>query len=358
MAACVTLSVTALVMPRTSRDAVATALRGSVFAPLVALESRAVGIRAAIASRSDVLQVRGDVALQALSTRRVLDENATLRGLIGLGARLQDGFVAADVLPSRGAGDSRTLRLNVGTAAGVVPYSAVVTADGLVGMILSADEQTSVAMTWADPDFAVSAVSVDQGALGIVKPHLGGGVERWLLELRGVPFRSKLDTGTVIVSSGLGSTYPRGINIGTVLGEIATPEKWARTYLLRPAVLPASIGPVLIMLPQRAARGVNHVWSNVTSADSAARAIAAVGDSIARRAALDELSARRAALDSAALDSAAVFSAPRDPARVPVRAPRTDSAEKKPIRPDTLRARPPAGPPPVAVRSGPPPAAP
>ena len=361
MVACLVFSVIALVMPRASRDAVAAALRGSVLAPLVSLESRAVGVRAAIASRSDVLQLRGDVALQALSTRGVLDENATLRGLIGLGARLHDGFVAADVLPSRNAEEARTLRLNVGTAAGVVPYSAVVTADGLVGMVMSADENTSVAITWAHPDFAVSAVSVDQGALGIVKPHLGGGVERWLLELRGVPFRSKLDTGTVIVSSGLGSTYPRGIKIGTVLGEIATPEKWARTYLIRPAVLPAAIGPVLVLRPERAARGVNGVWTNVASADSAARAIAAAGDSIGRRAALDELLARRAALDSAALDSATLDSATtlspgRSAPRVPVRAPRADSAaEKKPTRPDTLRVRPPTGPPPLAVRPGPPP---
>jgi rod shape-determining protein MreC len=118
-----------------------------------------------------------------------------------------------------------------------------------------------------------------------------------------VPFRAKLDTGTLIVSSGLGATYPRGIPVGTVIGELSTPEKWARTYLVKPAVLPENIGPVLVLLPGRAQRGVNGVWTSAAAADSAARAVAAAGDSLARVTALDELAARRAALDSLSADS-------------------------------------------------------
>lgn len=348
---CLALAVVALVMPRRARESVAQALRSTVLSPLVMLESRAATIRASVVARHDVLLTRGGVATLALSARAVSDENATLRRLLGLSARLQDGFVPAELLPTRGAEDDFTLTLNVGTAAGVQPFSAVVTADGLVGMVQSADASTSFAITWAHPDFRVSAMSVDNAAYGIVQPHLGVGAERWLLELRGVPFRSKLDTGVLVVSSGLGATYPRGIPIGTVLGEISTPEKWARTYLIKPSVLPAAIGPVLVLLPQRAARGVNHIWTNVTSADSAARAIAATGDSIAKRAALDELSARRAALDSAATDSLQ-----RDSTGALSRVLIPDSAKgTKIVRPDSARLRLPIVPPTVPPRTGPPP---
>jgi rod shape-determining protein MreC len=102
--------------------------------------------------------------------------------------------------------------------------------------------------------------------------------------------------------------------VGTVLGELSTPEKWARTYLVKPSVLPEAIGPVLVLLSSRAQRGVNGVWTTVNAADSAARAMAAAGDSLARAAAFDELSARRAALEAAAdtlADSTLAF-APRD----------------------------------------------
>ncbi len=353
--ACIALSVFALVMPRRIRDTVATAIRGTALSPLVALESRASTVRAAIAARNDVLVARGVVATQALAAPGIADENVTLRRLLGLSSRLADGFVAAELIPARGVESDFTLTLNVGASAGVLPFSPVVTADGLVGMVQSVDAMTSFAITWAHPDFAVSAMSTDEVAFGIVKPHLGDGAERWLLELRSVPFRAKLDTGTLIVSSGLGATYPRSIPIGTVLGEIATPEKWARTYLLKPSVLPAAIGPVLVLLPSRAARGVNGVWVSVTSSDSAARAIAAAGDSLARKAALDELSARRAALDSASADSAGTDSAL---VRTPLsRADslRADSVRRaRAVRADTTR-RPPTTPPSVPPRTGPPP---
>ncbi len=369
--ACVALSVFALVMPRRMRDSVSSALRATVLSPFVLLEGRAASIRAAIVSRNDLLNVRGQVATQALTAPSVAAENATLRRLLGLSARLQDGFVAAEIIPSRGVDDDFTLTLNAGTAAGVQAFSPVVMADGLVGMVQIADATTSFVITWAHPDFRVSAMSVDESAFGIVQPHLGTGAERWLLELRGVPFRAKLDTGTVIVSSGLGATYPRGIPVGTVLGEIATPEKWARTYLVKPAVLPAAIGPVLVLLQSRAQRGVNGVWATVTSADSAARAIAAAGDSLARKAALDELSARRAALDSAAAiappgDSGVVAPpaatpAPGAPPAVnPVLRTRADSLRADSLRrarlprTDTVR-RPPTVPPATPARTGPPP---
>jgi rod shape-determining protein MreC len=123
----------------------------------------------------------------------------------------------------------------------------------------------------------------------------------------------------------------------------------------------------LVLLPSRAVRGVNGVWANMTSADSAARAIAAAGDSLARKAALDELSARRAALDSAnavngTSDSATLTGAPPVAAQtaggatVPLthadslradsvrraRAGRVDSV-RKPTSPPATRAVPPAG---------------
>ncbi len=357
--ACVLLSTIAMIVPGRTRDGIAAALRTSVLSPFVSLEGYASSVRAAVAARHDVLLTRGQVASQALRVRAVADENVTLRTLLGLSARLEDGFVPAELLPSRGAGDDFTIALAIGADAGVQPFLPVVTADGLVGMVQSVDRATSFAITWAHPDFRVSAMSVDEGAFGIVQPHLGAGAERWLLEMRGVPFRAKLDAGTLIVSSGLGATYPRGIPIGTVLGELATPEKWARTYLVKPSVLPASIGPVLVLLPARTQRGVNGVWTTVSASDSAARAVAAIGDSLARAAALDELAARRAALDAAAdtlADStlALVAGGRRDsvlPDSVRVRR-GADSARSLRGRADSAPVRPS-----VPPRAGPPPAA-
>lgn len=303
LASCLGLAAVALALPQSLRVRVADQVRQTVFFPLAALERRGASVREAVLTRDSVLVARGSTVTEALEVRAVIDENDSLRRLLGLAARVRRGFIAADVIGTPSITEPFTVRLTVGADDGVVPFSPVVTADGLVGMIEATDATTSQAITWAHPDFRVSAMSADEDAFGIVQPHLASGPERWLLEMRGVPFRAKLDSGAVIVSSGLGATYPRGIPIGVVLGELVTAEKWARTYLIRPAVLRDPIGPVLVLLTDRVAGGLRNAWPSAAVVDSVALAAAAAGDSLARKAALDELAARRAILDSLRADS-------------------------------------------------------
>ncbi len=89
--------------------------------------------------------------------------------------------------------------------------------------------------------------------------------------------RSSIAKGTLIVTSGLGGTFPRGIPVGVVISEVKTPELWARTYLLRPAVSPADLSSVMVLLPDRLKAGVEPVWKDargdsVPVADSLAHA--------------------------------------------------------------------------------------
>ena len=72
-------------------------------------------------------------------------------------------------------------------------------------------------MIWTHPDFRVSAMSADGTAFGIVQAHLTGATTGYLMELRGIPFRATLKPGALIVSSGWGGVWPRGIPVGTVL---------------------------------------------------------------------------------------------------------------------------------------------
>jgi rod shape-determining protein MreC len=191
-------------------------------------------------------------------------------------------------------GEEYTLTLSAGSRAGIVPFSPVVAPEGLIGMVKSVDPTMSIAIAWAHPDFRVSAMSVDSGAFGIVGAHLGNEPERYLLEMRGVTMRSNLKPGALIVSSGLGGTFPRGIPVGTVIAEVKTSELWARTYLLRPAVAPSDVSDVMVLLPSRAKAGVQTVWKTGSYADSAAKSIVAAGDSLGRlQARKDSLAAPR-----------------------------------------------------------------
>ncbi|MBM3906676.1 MAG: rod shape-determining protein MreC [Gemmatimonadetes bacterium] len=296
LVACVLLSLTALVLPPEPRSTVASALRGTVVVPLAALQERAEVSRRAVLAYDAAVRVADSVRLEASQADVVAAENERLRRLLGLGAALKWGFVPAEALHGRGLGDDYTMTLTVGRDEGVEPFSAVVAPDGLVGMIERVDARSSVAIVGPHPDFRVSAMSADGSSFGIVYPHLGSGATRFLLELRGVAFRSALRPGTLIVSAGLGGVYPRGIPVGTVLSEINTAEGWARSYLLRPAVRPADATSVMVLQPRRSKEGVATAWQ--TAVDSALRLVVSAGDSLARRRADSLATAERKRLDS------------------------------------------------------------
>ncbi len=296
LVACVLLSLAALVLPSSLRSAIAGGLRGTVVVPLAALQERAEVSRRAVLAYDASVRVADSVRLQATQAESAALENERLRRLLGLGAALRWGFVPAEALHGRGLGDDYTMTLTVGRNEGVEPFSAVVAPDGLVGMIERTDARSSVAIVWPHPDFRVSAMSADGSVFGIVYPHLGAGATRFLLELRGVAFRSALRPGTLIVSAGLGGVYPRGIPVGTVLREISTTEGWARSYLLRPAVRPADALTVMVVQPRRAKEGIASAWQ--TAVDSALKTVISAGDSLARRRADSLATAERQRLDS------------------------------------------------------------
>ena len=331
------LALLALILPANLREAAAAGLRRSVVAPFVALQRRAEMGRTALITQDERRTRTDSIAVKALSVPAIESENSRLRKLLGLGQRLQYGFIAAEALHAGPSREEYTLTLTAGARAGVRPFSPVVAADGLVGMVQTVDPTMSLAIVWSHPDFRVSATTVDGSAFGIVAAHLGSGADRYLLELRGVPFRNELRPGTLVVSSGLGGVYPEGIPIGTVLRELKTTEGWARTYLVRPAVIPSEVAAVMVLRPQRASAGVRGVWSSVAAADSAARGVVSAADSIVadslravaarqRAAAARAAAARAAAGDTgtAAASTRAADSARRPPRRLA--APRPDSA--------------------------------
>lgn len=290
-----------LVLPAPMREPVAESLRRTVVAPLLGLQRGSERWRTAWAESRNA-QVRTDsLALRGFNVAAVEQENGQLRSILGLGARLRWGFVPAEALHSTAREDIvTTVTLTAGSSAGVARYSPVVAPDGIVGVVQTVDPALSIAILFSHPDFRTSAMSADGMAFGIVYPHLGSGSQRYLLELRGVPFRAQLKQGTEILTSGLGGTFPRGIPIGTVLQEMHTTEVWTRTYLVQPSVNLSNVNAVMVLTPKRVTDGVGSVWTNVAQVDSAARRITAAGDSLAKQAALAEAAARRATLDSVA----------------------------------------------------------
>src|SRR6266566_3090947 len=201
---CVLLSIAAMGLPDRMRDPFARALRQTVLAPLLALQQQTERLSASLERYDAIVAERDSVALAAT-------------------------FVAA------------------GRKQGVKPLSAVVSPEGLVGIVSSVDAQTSVVVSWAHPEFRASVMAEDGSVYGIVAPHGSEGPRAWLLELQGVAYSQLVPEGALILTSGLGGVLPRGIPVGTVVGVAGEAGGWERTYLVRPAVHPAAVTHVMIL---------------------------------------------------------------------------------------------------------------
>src|SRR3954465_14351892 len=249
---CLSLSMVALFSPPAWGNGVAATLRETVLSPLVWLQARAEEGRPSRFPFRTVPAERDSAAYLAQFLPSLRAENERLRQLLRLSHRLSMGYVPAEVLQQPHATDGRPLLLSVGSRQGVGPFNPVVAPEGLIGMVLTTTPQSSVAMTWAHPEFRVSAYTVGGNALGVVAPSTENGGEG-ALELRGVPFRDSIPLGTLVLSSGLGGVFPKGIPIGSVVGTIREEAGWERVYRLRPAANPGSAPHVLVLVGSRAA---------------------------------------------------------------------------------------------------------
>jgi rod shape-determining protein MreC len=294
---CLGLSILSLFSPVSWSYSVADTLRRTVLAPLVWLQTRAEEGRTSRVRFRTVTAQRDSAAYLAQFLPTLRAENERLRQLLKLSHRLSIGYVPAEVLHQPNATDGRTLLLSVGSRQGVSPFNPVVAPEGLIGMVLTTTPQSSVAMTWAHPEFRVSAYTVGGNALGVVAPSTENGGEG-ALELRGVPFRDSIPLGTLVLSSGLGGVFPKGIPVGSVVGTIREEAGWERVYRLRPAANPGSAPHVLVLVGSRAADLVSAFPS-----DSLLEAMRQ--DSIARIERADSLAQAARALRVARRDSLA-----------------------------------------------------
>ena len=244
---CLLLSVGAIALPERVSLSLANGVRQTALLPLLWLQQRAVEGRTSRARFQALQAARDSALLAAQSLNALASENERLRALLALRSRTSVATVPAEVLRQTAPTDGRTLLLSVGSATGIRAGDPVIAPEGLVGVLLSVGTGTSVAMTWAHPDFRVSSATEDGAVLGIVAPSVNTEASEAFLEFRGVAYRDTVATGTLVLTSGLGGVYPRGVPIGRIAGVRREELGWERIYRLAPLANPGQLGHLLIL---------------------------------------------------------------------------------------------------------------
>ena len=118
--------------------------------------------------------------------------------------------ISAEVM-STTTGWDRTATVNKGSGDGVQVGMGVISSCGLYGQVESVTASTSVIRLINDANASVSAMVQNSRAHGIMHGAYDG-----TLTLEYVPVDKTVGEGDVVITSGSGGSYPRGIVIGTV----------------------------------------------------------------------------------------------------------------------------------------------
>lgn len=165
------------------------------------------------------------------------EENKWLYGYLGLKREHLDFELEKASIIGREAGNYLTvLTLNRGTMHGISPDMTVVTSDGIVGYVSEVGASYCKVITLIESASSVGAYVERSGELGLVS----GSYElknKGVCKMSYLPSDTDIRVGDKILSSGIGSIYPRGLVIGTVT-EIS-PDEYGRNLeaVIEPAAL-------------------------------------------------------------------------------------------------------------------------
>jgi len=252
-------------IPDETQQRLAWSMRVTALRPFIVTQQ---WVAAAKDNATDVEILRAQ--LDSLSARvssqaSLFDENQTLRDLLDLVERGTEGFRPATILRSGVPGSESMFFLDLGSSDGIANGAPVVNRHGLVGRVLEARQEISVAMDWTHPDFRVSAMLQDGDIYGIVENRRGAFREEDRLVLNGTAYYETAPDGTLVITSGLGGLFPRGIPVGRIAGIEEVQGEWRKAYQLQPMVEPGSVTHVIV-LTSLASTDLYEFWSKEFSA--------------------------------------------------------------------------------------------
>ena len=184
--------------------------------------------------------------LQALQVEDTRQENVRLRRLLELHEKLPLSTLAGEVVGREAGGWVQSLTVNRGRGSGITRQVPVIVPEGLVGRVIQVRTGASVVQLLNDPASSVGAVVQRTRTPGLVEGETGGVVRLKFMARDG----AKLAPGDLVVTSGMGSLFPKGLPIGRVV-EIQDKGSALFHYaVLAPAVDFARVEEVLLLTGQ------------------------------------------------------------------------------------------------------------
>lgn len=205
-----------------------------------------------VKSENEQLTIRNnDLENKLIEYNSIKAENERLRSMVNFKESNSNyNYIGCDIIGKSGSGYLDQFTINKGTNDGIAKNMIAVTGEGLVGQVTSVGANWSVVQSLSNENLAVSAMveSTSENS-GILKGYKSFG-SVLLTKLYYLPADSNVAAEDVILTSGLGGLYPKGIRIGKVLSVEEDKGKVMKTALVQPYVDFNKIQELFIVVPQ------------------------------------------------------------------------------------------------------------
>lgn len=152
--------------------------------------------------------------------REIRASNARLETLLNFQSSMRMPSVVSRVIGEDSSGWFHTLLIDKGTRDGVERAMPVVAREGLVGHVVESADRTAKVLLITDRNSAVDVLLQESRTKAVLE-----GVGRHdLCVLKYVPRSETVQKGEMVITSGLGGIYPKGLLVGNVA------EVWKEGY--------------------------------------------------------------------------------------------------------------------------------
>lgn len=160
---------------------------------------------------SELREQNAELTAQVAELSESKKTSERLESLLNLQSTYSLTSTAARVIGNSSDAWSRAVTIDKGTAAGFSCGMAVCNSGGVIGQIVEVSATTSTVQLITDEGSGVSAMIQSTRAQGMLQGQPDGS-----LRLSYVSTESDVKVGDIVITSGIGGVYPKGLPLGTV----------------------------------------------------------------------------------------------------------------------------------------------
>jgi rod shape-determining protein MreC len=162
-------------------------------------------------NNSDLSYENRQLQNEIANLQEMARENERLRKVVEFGLEIPGKKIVARVIAQDVSSEFRVIRLDKGSNEGIEKGMAVVTPEGIVGRVLRVTGRYSDVLTLLDSSSAIDALSQRSRARGVIE-----GISESLLAFKYLRRTDDIEVGDMVVSSGIGGLFPKGLAVGKV----------------------------------------------------------------------------------------------------------------------------------------------